>query len=332
MSENRIHNIQNRLILIKAKEMGIEGKLLIPGCEDFLTLKYKDKELIINKTRSDRLPLIAGLLARNKDACSLLLRRMGLPVPEYMIVAEMSGELPDFLNRNKKVVVKPLDASRSTGVTTGIEREADLIDAIHTARLHSELVIVQKHISGYDCRVLVINGEVAGVLEYQPAFVEGDGNSTIGQLIDSLNEERLGRHGAREFETLKVIRRDSERLLKNLASQGRTLRNILEKKERVQLFYSSDIETEDEITEIVIDRTEEICKANAEMAVRAAQALNIDVAGIDFRCEDISLPLNPESEGILEVNALPDLTDHIFPFRGKSRDVAGVYLRYLFKE
>ncbi|MDP4097197.1 ATP-grasp domain-containing protein [Paenibacillus sp. P96] len=295
-----------------------------------MILKSKDKELIINKTRSDRLPLIAGLLAKNKEASYHLLKRAGLPVPEYMIVSARGAELLDFLNRNPKWVVKPMDASRSLGVAVGMEKEADLDAAITTAKLYSEQVIVQKYITGYDYRVLVIDGAVAGVLEYQPAYIEGDGDSTIKQLIEGLNEGRLGRNGADEFEGLEVIRSDSERLLLNLHNQGKALQDVPVKGEQVQLFYSEDI-TADEITEIVIDRTEEICTANAEMAIQAAGVLKIDVAGIDIRCKDISLPLNRENEGILEVNALPDLTDHVFPFCGKSRDVAGAYLQYLFK-
>lgn len=74
-------NLQNRLILNKAREMGIGCELLVDGCEDFLKLSLEHKQIIINKTRTHRLPLIAGLLAKNKQACNLILHEQGMPVP-----------------------------------------------------------------------------------------------------------------------------------------------------------------------------------------------------------------------------------------------------------
>ena len=80
------------------------------------------------------------------------------------------------------------------------------------------------------------------------------------------------------------------------------------------------------------DRTEEICRINANIAIQAANALQVDVAGVDIRCKDISLPLDAENGGILEVNALPDMIDpHLF-FQGESSDAVKIYLQYLFEE
>ncbi|XEC94536.1 ATP-grasp domain-containing protein [Paenibacillus tarimensis] len=332
MKQPLVQNVQNKLILNKAIDMGMECRPLIPGCEDFLELSYIGKQIVINKTRSDKLPLIAGLLAKNKDASSHLLKRAGLPVPGYIVLSQMGDEAVRFMHMNKSVVVKPLDASCSAGVTLGIEKEYELENAIKAASSYSEKIIIQKYIDGYDYRVLVIDGRVVGVLEYQPAFIQGDGISTIKQLIDQLNEERLGRDTAGDFDSMKRISTGSNRLLFNLGNQGKGLLDILGKGERVQLFFSGDVSTEEELTEIIIDRTEEICPVNAGFAIQAAKALRIDVAGIDIRCKNISVPLDRSTGGILEVNALPDFMDHVFPFRGASRDVAKAYLQYLIKE
>ena len=81
-----IENLQNRLILNKAREMGIACEPLVDGCEDFLKLSLEHKQIIINKTRTHRLPLIAGLLAKNKQVCNLLLEERGMPVPSQVVV------------------------------------------------------------------------------------------------------------------------------------------------------------------------------------------------------------------------------------------------------
>ena len=96
---------------------------------------------------------------------------------------DMGEEAVRFLKTYELVTVKPLDLNRSIGVTLGIRNEEDLDQAIRTARLHSESVMIQRYVEGFDYRVLVIAGKAVGVLEYRPAFIEGDGRSTIKQLI-----------------------------------------------------------------------------------------------------------------------------------------------------
>jgi cyanophycin synthetase len=271
---------------------------------------------------------MAGFLSKNKDAANILLKRFGLPVPDYILVSSMSEKAVDFLNKYKKVAVKPFDTNRSIGITLGIEKEEELEHAIRTASSYSEKVIIQKYIEGFDYRVLVIDGKVVGVLEHQPGFIVGDSYSTIEQLINKLNEDPFRRNNAGEFKPLKKISLDSNSLLFTLEKQSKTLQDIPVKGEQIQLSLSGNVLNGG----ISIDRTDDICTVNAVIAVEAAKALNIDVAGIDIRCKDISVPINNRYEGILEINVLPDMVDHVLPFRGKSRDVIGAYLQYLFKE
>jgi cyanophycin synthetase len=130
---------------------------------------------------------------------------------------------------------------------------------------------------------------------------------------------------------LDTIDLASGTLFASLKKQGMTLRDIPDKGMRVELYVIENVPA-GEISEINIDRTDEICASNANAAVEAARALNIDVAGIDIRCRDIGVPLDLSGGGILEVNALPDMIDHVHPFQGASRDVVKAYLHYLFKE
>lgn len=331
MNQHCVQNAHNKLIVNKAREMGIACEPLVVGCEDFLELSYRGKNIIINKTRSHKMTLMAGLLAKNKEATNLLLRRCGLPVPDYIVVSQTSEEAVRFLNTYRLVTVKPLDASRSAGVTIGIRSEDELNQAIQTARLHSDTVMIQKYVEGTDYRVLVISGKSIGVLEYQPAFIVGDGRSTIEQLIFQLNEDQLRRNNIGEAGSFQTISVESKPLLMHLQEQGRTVQDLLDIGERLELFANGNI-LADRISEIVTDRTERTCPFNVSVAIEAAKALNVDVAGVDIRCKDISVPLDDDNGGILEVNALPDMIDpHLF-FQGESIDVFKAYLQYLFEE
>jgi len=309
----------------------MECELLIPGCEDFLELAYRGKTIIVNKTRSHKMSLMAGLLAKNKQASNLLLRRHRLPVPDDIVVSATTGEATRFLHTHRRVTVKPLDTSRSAGVTVDVQTEAELEQAIRTARAHSESVMIQRYVEGFDYRVLVIAGQGICALEYRPAYVEGDGRSTIEQLILQLNEEQRRRNPIADFESFKPVRIGSGELQAHLMRQGRALQDIMDRGEQVQLFTQANA-LAGEISEVVTDRTAHIHPVAMRMAIEAAQALNIDVAGVDIRCLDIGAPLGGDNGGILEVNALPDMVDPYLYLQDASVDAIAAYLHYLFED
>ncbi|MBS5912032.1 MAG: ATP-grasp domain-containing protein [Paenibacillus macerans] len=323
-------NLQNRLIMSKAEEMGIGCRQLIAGCEDFLELTCQGRSIVINKTRSHRLPLIAGLLAKNKEAANHLLQRRGLPVPPFIVVPEMGEKAARFLEASASVVVKPLDASGSTGVTLDVRTREQLVEAIRRAGRSSGSILVQRFVPGADYRVLVIGGKVAAVTGYRPAYVIGNGSSSVRELIRRLNETRIRRRSIGEMEAFAEIKADSPRLKAVLDKQGAALDDLIPAGARLELFDLHNAPA-GEISEIYADRTDSICPANAEMAIEAARTLQIDVAGIDMRCPDIGRPITKTSGGILEVNALPDFAYHVFSYEGASCDVTRMYLEYLFE-
>ncbi|WP_145321127.1 hypothetical protein [Paenibacillus xylanexedens] len=326
-----IHNLQNRLIISKAREMGITCEPLVEGCEDFLKLSVGDKEIIINKTRSHRLPLIAGLLAKNKQACNMLLHEQGMPVPSFIVIPAMGSNAADFLNRYGSIVVKPLDASSSMGVTLDVRTEDELEAAIHLASVHGSSIMLQQYVTGIDYRVLIINGEVAAVNEYRPVYVEGDGTSNVRALIKQLNQDRIEMTSIGEYEAFPEVDAEAERLLEVLRAQGTTLDEVPAAGKEIEL-YDLRNSAAGKISEFYKDCTEIIHPENARMIIQAAKTLQIDVAGIDVRCRDIRTPISGEQGGILEVNALPDLTHHVFPHGGTTRDVVRLYLEYLCQE
>jgi cyanophycin synthetase len=66
------------------------------------------------------------------------------------------------------------------------------------------------------------------------------------------------------------------------------------------------------------------------MAALAAQAVGLDVAGIDLVAEDISKPLSAQGGAIVEVNAGPGLLMHLKPAEGLSRPVGRAIIDHIF--
>jgi len=49
---------------------------------------------------------------------------------------------------------------------------------------------LEKHVSGADHRLMVVNGRFIAAIRREPSFMRGDGHSTVAQLIDQLNVDR----------------------------------------------------------------------------------------------------------------------------------------------
>lgn len=321
-------NLQNRLILNKAREMGIGCELLVDGCEDFLKLSLEHKQIIINKTRTHRLPLIAGLLAKNKQACNLILHEQGMPVPPHIVVEAMGEEAEVFLHQYSSIVVKPLDSSSSQGVTLDVRTVAELGAAIHLATQYGSSILLQQYVIGTDYRVLIINEQVAAVNQYRPVYVTGNGSSSVRERIEMLNRNRMQVTEIGMYEAFPAIDLDNTHLLDTLRKQGLALNDVSPVDQEIEL-YDLRNSAAGKISEFYRDCTDDIHPDNARMMIQAARALQIDVAGIDVRCKDIRVPITTEQGGILEVNALPDLTHHVYPHGGTTRDVVRQYLEYL---
>lgn len=119
-----------------------------------------------------------------------------------------------------------------------------------------------------------------------------------------------------EYEAFPQVHAETERLLEVLHAQGTSLDEVPAAGEEIEL-YDLRNSAAGKISEFYKDCTEIIHPENARMIVQAAQTLQIDVAGVDVRCRDIRTPISREEGGILEVNALPDLTHHVFPHGGQ---------------
>jgi cyanophycin synthetase len=81
-----------------------------------------------------------------------------------------------------------------------------------------------------------------------------------------------------------------------------------------------------------IDVTDEIHPDNRDMAIRAIQAIGLDIGGVDFLTADITRSYREVGGGICEINAGPGFRMHVAPSEGQPRDVAGPVLDMLFPD
>ena len=89
------------------------------------------------------------------------------------------------------LVFKPLDGNHGKGASVNIKTLEEAFAAFHHAKKYSRKIIVEKFITGYDYRVLVINNRFIAAALREPAHVIGNGKSFKKLLKASGSLRRL---------------------------------------------------------------------------------------------------------------------------------------------
>lgn len=266
---------------------------------------------------------IAVEIASDKEETNRILADLGLPVPRQALVYSEAEAVAAATKLGYPVVVKPLDANHGRGVSIRMLGADEVKQAFGVAREHSRGVIVEQYIDGFDHRMLVVNGELIAVAKRMPGHVVGDGVHTIEQLVEITNQDPRRGVGHEKVLTRLEFDHQAEQML---TKAGLNRMSVPASGTIVFLRATGNLSTGG----TSIDVTDIVHPDNVEMAVRAAKAIGLDVAGIDFLSPDISESYVSNRAGICEVNAAPGFRMHVAPSEGKPRDVAGPVMDMLF--
>ena len=268
-------------------------------------------------------PLTAVELAGDKSMTQRLLADLAIPVPRQEVVTSLDAALEAAERLGYPVVVKPLDGNQGRGVSTGLTVPDQVRSAWGRAVEISRQVIVETHQAGCDYRILVVGGKVVAVAQRVPGHVVGNGVQTVRELVEQVNSDPRRGHGHEK--SLTRIELDDE-ALRLLSEACLTPASVLPVGEVFFLRTTGNLSTGG----TAIDRTDDVHPDNRRMAERAARAIGLDVAGVDFLCPDIARSYREVGGAIVEVNAGPGLRMHLDPSEGLPRDVAGSIIEMLF--
>lgn len=277
----------------------------------------------IQATITSRTPHIAVDVSSDKEETNRILGDLGLPVPKQRLVYDADSAVRVTERIGFPVVVKPLNANHGRGVSLNLTDAEHVRMAFEQAREHSRGVLVESFITGFDHRILVVNGEVVAVAKRVPGHVVGDGTRSIEELVEEVNQDP--RRGIGHEKVLTKIEFDyqANRILK-LLGYDRT--SVPAKGEVVYLRSTGNLSTGG----TAVDVTDSVHPDNVDMAVRAAKAIGLDVAGVDFLTDDITSSFKETRGAICEVNAAPGFRMHTNPSEGNARDVAAPVMDMLF--
>ena len=279
----------------------------------------------IRATMTSRTSGIAVDVASDKNLTNRLLDSAGLPVPKADVVESVDAAVATARRLGFPCVIKPLDGNHGRGVQLDLRSEDDVRAAWPAAlrETRSGEVVVETYIHGNDYRCLVIGGEVAAIAQRVPASVTGDGIHTLQELVEQTNADP--RRGIGHEKVLTKIRVD-DAAVELVRAQGFELDDVPPEGTWIKLALTGNMSTGG----TSIDRTLEAHPDNVEIAEMAARVVGLDVAGIDFICPDITVPVRETGGAIVEVNAAPGFRMHTHPTEGEPQYVARPVIDLLF--
>lgn len=286
-------------------------------------LGYGVNQKRIRATIASTTSNIAVDIACDKEETKMLLEAAEIPVPRGTVVRTEAG-LEEAIDKfGYPLVIKPIDGNHGKGNTTNIVNREQAQKAFEAAKAYSRSVIVERFITGYDFRCLVINNKFICAALRTPASVVGDGIHNIQWLIDETNKDPRRGFGHEKVLTQITVDQFTQKMLDDA---GITLEHIPAAGERVLLKPTANLSTGGTSTDV----TDEVHPANVFMFERIARIIGLDICGIDVMASDLRTPVAENGGAILEVNAAPGFRMHIDPSEGLPRNVAEPVVDMLF--
>lgn len=291
--------------------------------ESLVQLGYGKNQVRFRATMTDKTSSIAVDLASNKDETKRMLQAAAIPVAKGMCIV-YEEEVDEAIEKvGFPLVFKPLDGNHGKGASINVKTVEEAKAAFEHAKKYSRRIIVEKFITGYDFRVLVINHRFIAAALREPAHVIGNGKSTIQELIDLENKDP--RRGYGHENVLTEISIDKE-TMDQLAKYNYTLETVLKKDEKCYLKGTANLSTggtSTDVTDIVHPHNIFICE-------RISRVIGLDICGIDIMASNLSEPLEISGGVVLEVNAAPGFRMHLAPANGLPRNVAAPVIDMLY--
>lgn len=252
--------------------------------------------------------------ARSKGLAKECFEVAGVPTPRGSAFSPDQFEAAQAFQRDLGALaaVKPDTAGAGRGVSLGVLDDGSFGQAWRTAMdarpmtaLSSPKIMVEQYVPGLDLRAYVVGESVVGALLRIPAFVFGDGESTLQSLVDSFLE-RIDSHAFFKSSSSDVVRA--------------FMMSSTEERESVTVadrVYDLSGTFNPHSGGLTVDVTHRLNPRLKELAVDALWALpGVRAGGVDLRIEGLD---DAEGAQVLEANENANIALHRYPAFGKPR-------------
>jgi cyanophycin synthetase len=293
------------------------------GTNSLVQLGYGVNQMRFQATITCKTSSIAVDMACNKELTKKMLDMASIPVANGSICVDEEDLAETIEKIGYPIVLKPLDGNHGKGASINVTNWEDAVSGLAFAKKYSHRIIVEKFITGFDFRILVIDNKLVAAAKRVPAHVVGNEENTIQELIDQTNLDPRRGYGHENVLTQIDVDRDTEDLLEKL---NYTLGTIPKNGEIVYLKSTANLSTGG----TSVDITDMMHPENIFLAERISRVIGLDICGVDIMAENLTQPLKENGGVILEVNAAPGFRMHLAPSEGLPRNVAAPVIDMLY--
>ncbi|NKB77182.1 MAG: ATP-dependent carboxylate-amine ligase [Gammaproteobacteria bacterium] len=312
--------------VIYEKEFGYAGYILF---EDGRKSMFRGTSFNVNGQG-------ASAIAKDKYYCSYFLREAGFNVPTEILVyapsyisqMEIKNEsvsrrlsgIPAALSFSNHqgfpLYIKPNDGTEGKGVLQ-VKTKHQLEKSLEQSFEEYPLMLVQKSITGRDYRLVVFNEEILSAYERIPFRITGNAKHSVDTLI----QRRLNQ--LREVGQGRKIDANDPRIDSRLLEMGIQRADVIEQGKSINLLSNANLSSGGE----AVDITDKISHSTAKVAIDAANALGLTLAGIDILCDDALVENGKYT--IIEVNSAPVLNGFANSGDNQNAKVMNLYRKLL---
>ena len=286
-----------QIVVDEARRRGINVTIL-DAAHGFFRLTHGGQSMTCRESLSSLTSAVAMSMCDDKAVTRKVLTDAGLHMPDQITISTDDDLqwLNPFLERYGRIVVKPARGEQGAGVSVDLRSHETAVEAIQTARRECDTVLVEEFAEGEDLRIVVIGKEAVAAAIRRPPEIVGTGSDTARVLVEKQSRRRAA---ATDGESRIPLDGETKRFLKDA---GYDLDDVPERGERIVLRKAANLHTGGTIHDV----TDELHPELARAAVRAAEALEIPVVGIDMLVRDVGA----EDYRIIEANERPGLANH----------------------
>jgi len=293
------------------------------GTNSLVQLGYGVNQMRFQATITCKTSSIAVDIACNKEQTKKMLDDASIPVASGGICVDEEDLEAVVRKIGYPIVLKPLDGNHGKGASINVKNWEDAVAGLTYAKKYSHRIIVEKFITGFDFRVLIIDNKLVAAAKRVPAHVIGNGKNTLQELIDETNLDPRRGYGHENVLTQIDVDRDTTDLLEKL---NYTLETIPKSGETVYLKSTANLSTGG----TSVDVTDMMHPENVFLCERISRVIGLDICGVDIMAENLTQPLKENGGCILEVNAAPGFRMHLAPSEGLPRNVASPVIDMLY--
>lgn len=262
-------------------------------------------------------------VSNDKMLTEKYLKLAEIPTTNSIILEEHQLEqaIIHIKDNEKSYVIKPVNLSGGAGVFVNITLDDisyywdQCIEIQGKYNIDKPQVILQEMIPGFEIRIIVTEGKALSATLRTPAYVIGDSESTIEELIVYKNKKK-NENGFLFNKKIKI----NDNLIKYLKEKNLSLKSVLGNEQLCVLNPVTNLVNGGENI-VVTDFINENIMKLAENAV--ASIPGIQTAGVDVIINSFD-----DAEGnILEINKAPAFQLNYYPYIGEPQ----APLKYIFR-